>query len=392
MRLDRLTLHDFRNLQGERPGEPLQWAPHPRFNLLVGDNGQGKTNLLEAIAILGGLRSFRTARLGECIAFGKDHALLSAATQAGGVHSTLGIDIGHKGRKLVLDGKPPSGAAAFLGRLTAVVFTAADLQLPHAEPEARRRWLDRLVFNHQPAHLAELRRYETALHSKNILLRQHHAGQRADPAMLDVYDDLIGRHGGEIVRRRAEVLARFSPMVAEVFAEIAAPGLVADVHYRPKIAAGDGAAAAVTAAQAQRRERDLRVGYTTAGPHRDDVDFRIAEMPAQLHASQGQCRALVLACKIAEIRSLERTLGEPPLLLMDDISSELDPKRNAALMHYLDHLGGQVMLTTTAAEHVRVAAPRQVAQVSAGKIAPGTVLGEGPAVARGTQGALGLGK
>ncbi len=390
MRLDRLTLHDFRNLHGGGADEPLQWAPHPRFNLLVGDNGQGKTNLLEAIAIVGGLRSFRTARLAECIGFGKDHALLSATIQGGGVHSTLGIDIGLKGKKLVLDGKPPAGAAAFLGRLTAVVFTAADLQLPHAEPDARRRWLDRLVFNHQPAHLAELRRYETALHSKNTLLRQHQAGQRADPAMLDVYDDLVGRHGGEIVRRRAEVLARFSPLVAEVFAEIAAPGLIADLHYRPKVAIGPDPAASVTAAQHQRRDRDLRVGYATAGPHRDDVDFRIAQMPAHLHASQGQCRALVLACKIAEIRSLERTLGEPPLLLMDDISSELDPKRNAALMHYLDQLGGQVMLTTTLAEHVRVAAPRQIVQVQAGRVTPGPVLGEGPAVARGTQGALGL--
>ncbi|MBM4341906.1 MAG: DNA replication/repair protein RecF [Deltaproteobacteria bacterium] len=391
MRLDRLTLHDFRNLRGDRPGDPLQWAPHPRFNLLVGDNGQGKTNLLEAIAILGGLRSFRTAKLAECVAFGKDRAILSATAQGGGVHSTLGVDIGPKGRRLVVDGKPPTGAAAFLGRLTAVVFTAADLLLPHAEPEARRRWLDRLVFNHHPAHLAELRRYETALHSKNLLLRQHQAGQRADAALIDVYDGLIGRHGGEIVRRRAEVVGRFAPIVAEVFAEIAAAGLTADLHYRPNVAAGDDAAAAVLAAQGHRRDRDKRVGYTTAGPHRDDVDFRVAGMPAHLHASQGQCRALVLACKIAEIRSLERALGEAPVLLMDDISSELDPKRNAALMHYLDQLGGQVVLTTTTADAVRVAAPRQIVQVAQGRVVPGAVLGDAPAAARGTQGALGLG-
>ena len=110
----------------------------------------------------------------------------------------------------------------------------------------------------------------------------------------------------------------------------------------------------------QHRSRDLARGHTTRGPHRDDVDLRIADRTAAVHASQGQCRALVLALKIAEIRSLEADFGEPPVLLMDDISSELDAARNRALMGYLEELGGQVFLTTTDAAHIRVAAPRQV--------------------------------
>ena len=112
----------------------------------------------------------------------------------------------------------------------------------------------------------------------------------------------------------------------------------------------------------------MRVGYATSGPHRDDVDLRIAGMPAHLHASQGQCRALVLAGKIAEIRSLEASLGESPVLLLDDVSSELDAERNRALMQHLDELGGQVFVTTTDPAYIRVQGERRVARVVAGAL------------------------
>jgi len=387
VRLERLVVEGFRNLHGD--GAPLVWLPHPRFNLLVGDNGQGKTNLLEAVAIVAGLRSFRAARLAECIAFDAARATVAANVVRAGVPAQIGVEWTARGRRMIADGKPAGAASAYLGRLTAVVFTPADLTLPHAEPEARRRWLDRVVFNHLPAHLDELRRYDQALLARNALLKTHlSAGGPVDLALLDVYDGLLARHGSEIVRRRREVIARFSPLVAATFGRIAAAGLRADIDFRPKI---DGDEAGHLAGHAARRPRDLRVGYTTGGPHRDDVVLRIGDRPAHLHASQGQCRALVLSCKIAEIQSLERALGEPPVLLMDDVSSELDARRNAALLHDLDALGGQVVLTTTAAAHVRVAAPRQIFSVVAGKVTAGEVFGAGPAVARGSQPVLAFG-
>lgn len=382
MRLDRLTALGWRNLQGPlpeaqsaEPAAPLEWQLHPRFNLVVGDNGQGKTNLLEAIAVLAGLRSFRTARLQEAIAFGHPTAVLAAKVHSRGVTSQLGLEVSARGRRTLVDGKAAASAAQFLGRLTAVVFTPADLTLPHAEPEARRRWLDRVVFNHQPAHLDELRRYEQALTARNAVLRAHAAGKiSADPAFIDVYDQLLARHGAEVLRRRREVLARFAPVVQQVFGQIAAPGLSCEIRYLPK----DPACEVEELQQAllQRRPRDLQAGHTTRGPHRDDVGLEIAGRPAALHASQGQCRALVLAVKIAEIASLEAALGEAPLLLLDDVSSELDARRNAALMAHLDELGGQVVLTTTAAEHIRVAAPRQIFYVQAGRLTPGPLLAE----------------
>jgi DNA replication and repair protein RecF len=390
VRLDRLTALGWRNLQGPPPDlqgatdRPLlEWQLHARFNLVVGDNGQGKTNLLEAIAVLAGLRSFRTARLQDGIAFGQSTAVLAAKVFSRGVASQLGLELTARGRRTLVDGKTAASAAQFLGRLTAVVFTPADLALPHAEPEARRRWLDRVVFNHQPAHLDELRRYEQALTARNAVLRAHAAGKiSADPALIDVYDQLLARHGAEVMRRRREVLGVFVPVVQRVFAEIAAPGLTCDIRYLPKDDAGDEAD--LQRALLQRRPRDLQAGHTTRGPHRDDVALEIAGRPAAIHASQGQCRALVLAGKIAEIASLEATLGEAPLLLLDDVSSELDARRNAALMAHLDELGGQVVLTTTAAEHIRVAAPRQIFYVQSGHLTQGPVLADASAAALAT--------
>ncbi len=365
MQLERLILQGFRNLHG--PEGVLEWRPHPRFNLIVGDNGQGKTNLLEAVALLAGLRSFRANKLSECITFSADQASISAIVAGKAGPRQLGLGLSHGHRRLMVDGKAVTAASAFVGNLSAVVFTTQDLQLPHAEPEARRRWLDRMVFGHQPAHLDELRKYEQALASRNALLRRHALGQvRIDPDMLDVYDSLLARHGALVLQRRSEILNDFAPKLAQAFEQIAAPGLDAQVHYLlkdPK--AGDEAG--LLQSLTDRRPRDLAAGHTTVGPHRDDVGFDLLGRPAHQHASQGQCRALVLACKIAEITSIETTLGEAPLLLLDDVSSELDATRNAALMRLLDELGGQVVVTTTDAKHIAVAAPRQIFRVQSGQ-------------------------
>lgn len=359
MHIERLFAEHFRNL------ETLEWWPHRHFNLIAGDNGQGKTNLLEAIAVAASLRSFRTSKLPECMAFGATETTLGLRTVRRGLQEDLGLRLtaGHK--KLFVDGKPAQSMASYLGRLVVVLFSPADLALPHAEPVARRRWLDRLAFNHEPAHLADLRRYEQALANRNALLR-HHKTTAIDPGLLDAYDDVLARSGILVIERRQRVLARLAPILRDVFGQIAAPGLLADVVYAPRDAVTDQES--LLALVHKNRAKDIARGHTTRGPHRDDVDLQIAGRTASVHASQGQCRALVLAMKIAEIRSLEADFGEPPVLLMDDISSELDAQRNRALMAYLDELGGQVFLTTTDAAHIRVAAPRQIFHMQAGQL------------------------
>ena len=322
MHIARLYAENFRNLA------TLEWLPHRHFNLVTGDNGQGKTNVLEAMAVASGLRSFRTVKLQECLAFGQHDATLGLRIERRGLQEDLGVRLqaGHK--KLMLDGKACTSMAQYLGRLIVVLFVPTDLQLPQAEPAERRRWLDRLVFNHEPGHLHDLRRYETALTNRNALLRQARTSV-LDPALLDAYDQVLAHTGMKILDRRQRILARYVPILADAFGRIAAPGLEADAVYvmRKNISNEDEMIHALIHSRGQ----DLARGFTTVGPHRDDVELRIEGRPAAIHASQGQCRALVLGMKIAEMRSLEADFGEPPVLLMDDISSELDATRNRAL-------------------------------------------------------------
>jgi DNA replication and repair protein RecF len=367
--LDRVIVEHFRNLTA------LQWAPHRHFNLLVGQNGQGKTNLLEAVAVLAGLRSFRTAKLAECVAFGAERATLSCRVVHKGVAVDLGVEFGKGARRLFVDGQPAGRAAAYLGRLVAVPFSTVDLHLPHTEPDDRRRWLDRAAFHHEPAHLDSVRDYDRALQQRNAALRSLRDG--GDPQVLAAYDAVLAKHGAELMVRRAAVVERLRPVVQEVFGAIAAPGLQVDLRYQPRGVTADGVRDSATlerhlAGQLDERQmRDRALGWTTRGPHRDDVALQLDGRPASLHASQGQVRAFVLALKIAELRSLERAFSEAPLLLMDDVSSELDAERQAALLHHLDELGGQVLLTTTDARYLRIAAPRQVFFVQQGRIASG---------------------
>ncbi len=359
MHIERLFAEHFRNL------DVIEWWPHRHFNLIAGDNGQGKTNLLEAIAVAASLRSFRTSKLSDCLQFAQKESTLGLRIERRGLREDLGVRIATGQKKLFLDGKAATSMSTYLGRLVVVLFSPTDLALPHAEPSERRRWLDRLAFNHEPAHLGDLRRYDQALANRNALLRQHKVAQ-VDGGLLDAYDQVLAHSGAKIMARRLRILQRFAPILRDAFDRIAAPGLTADALYQPRDEVDDEQQ--LQRLFATHRTRDLARGHTTRGPHRDDVDLRIADRTAALHASQGQCRALVLAMKIAEIRSLEADFGEPPVLLMDDISSELDAARNRALMGYLDELGGQVFLTTTDAAHIRVAAPRQVFLMQAGQL------------------------
>jgi DNA replication and repair protein RecF len=387
MHVERLYARDFRNFT------TLALRPHPRVTLIEGANGQGKTNILEALYVAAGLRSFRTTRLSECVRFDADDAEVGVRFVRRGVRTDLGVQLGGRRQKLTVDGKA-ARAAGFLGRLLVVIFGPTDLQLPFAEPGVRRRYLDRALFNHHPGHLGDLKRFDRALRNRNALLRAHSRGEQADLTMLDAFDALVARHGGAVSASRARFAARLSAEVGRVFARVAAPGLEASLVFEGSVSDPGGDAplldeaeastrdryvTALAASLAERRDRDLRRGYTTRGPHRDDLTLAIAGRPAREHASQGQCRALVLAMKIAEIESLERLSGEAPVLLLDDVSSELDAERNAALMRYLDELGGQVLLTTTDAAYIRIHTERAVVRVAAGQVEGDLQVVEAPA-------------
>lgn len=369
MRLLSLKLVGVRNLA------PLMLTPGPRFNVLAGENGQGKTNVIEAIYAVCALRSFRTARLAEMIALGQTDAHIDARVLTGDLERTFSLTIRERGRQTRVDGKLIRSVARYFGGFNVVLFAPEDLYLPKRSPSARRRFVDRTVFGRDPGFLPLAQDYDKVLRSRNAILRdpgrRHHAGD-----LLDVYDHQLAGLGGRIIARRRALVSDIQPRVREAFAAIAGGQLDADVAYVAPPSLADTKDAdlepALAADFAAARAADLGRGHTTVGPHRHDLAFTLAGQPADKIASQGQLRALILAWKIAELDLLTGHLGEPPLLLLDDVSSELDAERTRYLFDFLAAREHQCFITTTVPEHVFSTAERVDFSVSRGVVKPVT--------------------
>ncbi len=341
MRLLSLAVEDFRNVAR------AELAPSPRTTVLVGPNGQGKTNLLEAVHLLFTLKPLRASRLAELVRFGAPRAAVSGSVEAAGSRRQLAVEVASGGRSATVDGKAQDRADVYLEGLGAVAFTPDDLLLVKGGPELRRRFLDRAAFNRWPAVLAEAREHLRALRARNAALR---AGP---PEVEASFRAELVRAAARLLVRRHALVAELAPRVRSAFADIAGPGAPpAQLAYRP--ASGmptEGAESALAARLAEilelRLPRDREKGYTSAGPHMDDLALGVGGRGARPYASQGEQRALVLALRIAEIENLREEHGRPPLLLLDDVSSELDPEKNRHLLAYLARLEAQAFLTTT---------------------------------------------
>ena len=366
MRLVSLSVRDFRNLA------EVDLTPSPRATILLGENGQGKTNLLEAIFLLSTLKPLRAVRLPELVRFGAERARVVGGFDGPGGLRRVAVEVAPGGRTAFLDGKPQDRLDAYFEGLASVCFSPDDLLLVKGGPDGRRRFLDRAAFNRWPAVLAEAREYVRALRARNAALRGGGADVEAS------FRAPLVKAAARLLTRRRALVEELAPRLASAFAEISGPGAPeARLAYRP--AAGmsvDGGepeiAARLAATLAARLERDRERGYTSAGPHMDDLVLALDGKGARPFASQGQQRALVLALKIAEIENLRSALGRPPLLLLDDISSELDPAKNRYLLGHLATLSAQAFLTATDRRLLEPAAGPDTAfyKVSEGAVTP----------------------
>src|SRR5947208_1038361 len=350
-----------------------------RTTVLFGPNGQGKTNFLEACHLLCTLRPLRAQKLAELVRIGSEQAALVRGRfeLSGGVRE-VEVEVGREGRSARVDGKTVRDPDELFGGLATVAFTPDDLAVVKGGPEGRRKLLDRAAQNRHPSHLADSREYLRALRARNELLRQD-----APPDLLASFDEPLARLGANVRRRREQVLEEIRPHAQQAFAEVARGEAPLELVYLAAGRDSDGLAGAGAAladrllgALRRRLPRDRERGYTSVGPHADDLGLSLGERAARLYASQGQSRAIVLAFKIGEIENLKSVQGRAPLLLLDDVSSELDPARNAFLMAYLAALDGQVVLTTTDPKLVAKSAVREAIfqRVESGRIAPENVL------------------
>jgi DNA replication and repair protein RecF len=335
MHLAHLRLRDFRNYGR------LDVDFAPGFHLLLGDNAQGKTNILEAIYLIATLRSFRGVGGAHMVRHGQKGYFVGGNIVGHGDHEVK-MYWSTAERSLNLDSRPVRKLTDYLGVLRTVVFCTEDLQLVKGAARGRRRFLDLLLSQTYPAYLPLLQRYAQALRSRNALLKQ----SMLDPVALESFSLELVSAGEEIIRRRRELAPRFSPLARLAYRRISNDAEELRLEYRPSVKKDF----AVELAQSRARERTYR--STVIGPHRDEVELLLNDRSAAQFGSEGQKRTLAIALKMAQAEYVTGIHGAPPVLLIDDIMGELDLKRRTGLVPLLERAHrsqGQVFMTATEA-------------------------------------------
>ena len=331
--LAHLRLRDFRNYAR------LDADFAPGFHLLLGDNAQGKTNLLEAIYLLATLRSFRGVGSAHLVRQGQRGYFVGARVVSEREHALKAywsIDE----RKLSLDARPVRRLTDFFGTLRAVVFCTEDTQLVKGSARVRRRFLDLLLAQTQPGYLPLLQRYTQALRSRNALLRQ----RILDPAALDGFSRELVSLGNDLIAHRRALVPRLAPLARLAYRRIAHAAEELQIDYLPAVKQDFG----VELAQSRTREQTHRA--TVVGPHRDDLQLLLSDRPAAQFGSEGQKRTLAIALKMAQAEYVTGRHGAPPVLLIDDVMGELDAKRRNGFLPLLAGARegrGQVFMTCT---------------------------------------------
>ncbi len=347
-------------------------SPGPRFNVIAGNNGQGKTNLLEALYSVCTLRSFRASRLRDLIHIDKQSAYVGARVFRGGIERRYELTIAERSRIVRLDNKAVRPIAKYFGQFNVVLFAPEDLLVARGSPSDRRKFLDRAVFTLSPEFLSTAQDYEKVLKTRNLTLKNEDLSSSSKGQMLDVYDVQLAELAAEVLLARVGYIENISELFEAAFDSITRAGLPTKLLYLPcgEIGLGqskEDTAAAYLEGMQRNRRADLARGATNLGPHRDVLQFMLAEQPAANFASQGQLRAMILAWKTAEMQRLATEHEDAPVLLLDDVSSELDPERNAYLFDFLRKRDNQCFITTTHASFVLLDSDRSDFHVENGQ-------------------------
>lgn len=332
----RLELVDFRNYAN------VAFEFHPGTTAVVGRNGQGKTNLVEALAYLASLDSFRGAPVDALIRVGCDTAVVRATVaHPDGRNVLVELEINRLGRNRVqVNGNKLGRTRELLGVMRVTVFSPDDLQLVKGGPNDRRRFIDDTLVSMALKYDVLRLELDRIVKQRNTLLKQANGRLSADTSTtLDVWDAKLAEAGDKFGAARAELATQLRPTVAEAYEQLAGRASSIELRYQPA-----WRERGLAAALADARDADVRRGVSTVGPHRDDVELSIDGLPARTHASQGEQRTLALALRLAAHRLVAQVADSSPVLVLDDVLSELDPDRCAALLHHLPP--GQVVLTT----------------------------------------------
>lgn len=340
MYLSKLKVYNFRNLIDQT----LELSNGPVY--ITGQNGNGKTNLVEALYLLSGSRSFRTNSQSELVQWGKREASVFGTLVTKSGESELGVAFTPGHRTAFKNGAALGSVAELVGACSVVAFSPADLSLVKGSPAGRRKFLDRHAVDLQPSYLSVLMGYQRALESKSALLKS----PGVDIAQLDPWNKLLTDYGGKIVNNRRKLLSllvessgKFHQQFAQSDGELKI-SLESD-FFNPEIESDQSAWLSREFARVAPREIALR--SCVFGPHRDDIAITLGGVDSRAYASQGQTRSVVLALKLGVIELLEQRLGESPIVVLDDVDSELDASRSEQLFEALGKRACQLFITGT---------------------------------------------
>lgn len=334
MKINSLSLRNFRNY------ESLDISFNPSRNIIVGENAQGKTNLVESVYMCSFARSFRTSNSTDLVMFGKDMCLISADIESSSFDRKIGISVTRQGKKMIKkDGKPVSRTAELLNNLVVVIFSPEDLRIIKDSPDKRRNFINKEISQLRPRYFECLKNYNDALKQKNALLKNDVIMDE----MLDIYDSQLAYNGYELVKYRRNFVDKLSACSSELQSRISQGRETLEITYSESCRADS--AEQMMAEFAALREKDRMYRSASIGPHRDDLEFFINGKDARKFGSQGQQRTIALCMKLAEVRIARDVLMENPVLILDDVLSELDIERQKFLLKEIDDV--QLFITST---------------------------------------------
>ena len=345
MQVTDVRLVNFRNYAS------LSLHPDSGLCVLTGENAAGKTNVLESIFLCALGRSHRTSRDAELIREGEEGAYVGLTLRTlGGTRSIEARLRSGERKKLAVDGAPLTRSGELMGCLNVVMFAPEDLQLVKDGPAERRRFLDMEISQRKPKYYYALQQYNLALRQRNALLKD--TGMNVAPGAIDPWNEQLAVLGAGIALERAEHAARLSDVARTLHETLSDGQEQLTLTYQPNLPLDDPTRV-IDAARVlleQSVERDVYRGFTTVGPHRDDLGLSLNGRDARVYGSQGQQRTVVLSMKLAELEILRQDRGEPPVLLLDDVFSELDKRRQQMLVIAVQ--GCQTFLTCTHLEEL----------------------------------------
>ncbi len=358
MRITGLRLHNFRCY------DQVLLMPPEGVTVLVGENGAGKTNLLEAVHLCCLGRSHRTSFDKEMIAQGQETSAVQLTVERKDGKHEVGVRLFENARKkkvVYVNGKTAGKMGELMGHATCVIFSPEDLALVKEGPGTRRRFLDMLLSQQQKSYFYALQTYMNVLKQRNALLKN------GDLRQLPAWDEQLALSAGPVVRLRREACLKLNERAKEHYLYIGGKKEeFFSLQYESALSQAQDPAERMMQGLQANKEEDLRRQFTTFGPHRDDIELKLCDMPMKAFASQGQMRTAALSMKLAAFDLLTASQGEAPLLLLDDVLSELDPERRRRLISRIGQ--AQALLTCTDPGDFIGARPACVLQVNKGKL------------------------